>query len=230
MRARDVMTTDVVSVSPEASVRELAQLLIDRGISGVPVIDENGQLVGIVTEGDMTRRAELTTGQRPWWLALADSPEARAQAYAKAHGLTVRDIMTRDVLTIQEEDPLDRIAMLFEERGVKRAPVMRDGRVVGIVSRANLLQGLVAAKTGTAGPDDEAIRSAIMRRMREEAGVRASLVSVTVVNGVVDLWGNVASEAERSAVRVAAETTEGVREVHDHLRLIPPSVLSWKPE
>ena len=230
MQARDVMTREVVSVAPGASVAEAARLMLDRRISGVPVLDGAGRLVGILTEGDLMRRAELVTERRPWWLALAASPEAKAAAYAKAHGLTVANVMTREVVTVDEEEPLDRIAMLFEERGIKRAPVVRDGNVVGIVSRANLLQGLVAARSGGAGPSDHAVRSAILARVRGEAGVRDPLLSVTVAGGIVHLWGNIASEAERDAVRVAAQTTEGVREVHDHLRLIPPTLVSWQPE
>lgn len=230
MRAKDVMTTDVISVAPEASVTDAAQLMLDRRISGVPVVDDADRLVGIVTEGDLMRRAELVTERRPWWQALAASPEEQARTYVKAHGLTVRDVMTREVATLDEEEPLDRVAMLLEERGIKRAPVVRDGRIVGIVSRANLLQGLVAGTAGVAGPSDQAIRSAILARVRDEAGVRDPLLSVTVAGGAVHLWGNVASEAERDAVRVAAETTEGVREVHDHLRLIPPTLVSWQPE
>jgi CBS domain-containing protein len=230
MRARDVMTTDVVSVAPETSVADAAQIMLDRRISGVPVIDGTGRLAGMVTEGDLMRRAELVTEERPWWRALAGSPEEEARAYVKAHGLTVRDVMTPEVVTLDEDDPLDQIAMIFEERGIKRAPVVRDGAVVGIVSRANLLQGLVAAQAGEAGPSDKAIRSAILARIHGETGVRDRLVSVTVAGGVAHLWGNVASQAERDAVRVAAERTVGVREVRDHLRLIPPTLVAWQPE
>jgi CBS domain-containing protein len=230
MRARDVMTAGVVTVGPETGVAEAARLMLDRRISGVPVVDESGRLAGILTEGDLMRRAELTTERRPWWLAPAASPEEKSDAYVKAHGLKVKDVMTKDVATIDEHEPLDRIAMLFEERHIKRAPVMRDGRIVGIVSRANLLQGLASSGVSGTAPDDHAIRSAILQAAQEDAGVRASLVDVTVANGVAHLWGNVASESERNAVRVAAENAEGVREVRDHLRILPPSVLAWKPE
>lgn len=229
MKASDVMTTNVISVGPEMKVAEAAQLMLDRRISGVPVIDSAGQLAGMVTEGDMMRRAELATGGRPWWLSTAASAEEKAVAYTKAHGLKVSDVMTREVVTLQEDEPLDRIAMLFEERGIKRAPVVRHGKVVGIVSRANLLQGIVAGKSRP-GPRDEEIRSAILTRAPQEAGIRDMLVSVTVADGVVHLWGNLASQQECDALRVVAETTEGVREVHDHLRLIPPTIVSWQPE
>lgn len=230
MRARDVMTTEVVTVGPEDGVAQTAKLMLDRGISGLPVADEEGRLIGIVSEGDLMRRAELITQRRPWWDDVATAPEERARSYVKAHGLKIRDVMTTDVATVDEHDPLDRIAMLFEARGIKRAPVVRDGKIVGIVSRANLLQGLAAGKITETGPDDNAIRAAIMEAAQEDAGVRASLVDVTVAHGIAHLWGNVASEAERDDIRVAAETAEGVREVRDHLRILPPSVFVWQPE
>ncbi len=230
MRAGDVMTTQVVTVGPEAGVADVAKLMLDRRISGVPVVDGAGRLVGIVSEGDLMRRAELITERRPWWLALATSPEEKARAYVKAHGLHVRDVMTKDAVTIDEDMPLDRIAELLEAHGIKRVPVMRDGRLVGIVSRANLLQGLAAGKAGQRNPEDDTIRSAIMAAAEGEAGVRTSLVDVTVANGVAHLWGNVGSEAERNAVRVCAENTKGVREVKDHIRIMPQSVVALEPE
>jgi CBS domain-containing protein len=224
------MTTNVVTVTHDMSVVEAAKLMLDRRISGVPVINDSGQLIGILTEGDLMRRAELMTEGRPWWLVFDSSAERVAKTYVKAYGLRVKDVMTKHVVTLDEHDPLDRIAMMFEERGIKRAPVVRDGRIVGIVSRANLLQGLAAGKIGGVRPSDSEIRSAVMTAAQKEAGIRASLVDVTVSAGVVHLWGDVATEAERDAMRVVAETTEGVRDVQNHIRILPPSVLEWKPE
>lgn len=229
MRARDVMTADVTTVGPDTSVAEAAKLMLDRRISGVPVVDDSHRLVGILTEGDLVRRAELITEQRPWWLSLASAPE-RAEGYVKAHGLKVRDVMTKQVVTLNEHEPLDGIAATFEERGIKRAPVVRDEKLVGIVSRANLLQGLASSYIPKIGPSDGQIRSAVLQTARKDAGARLALVDVTVADGVVHLWGNCASDAEREAVRVAAETSEGVREVRNHLRVLPPSVLEWRLE
>ena len=230
MRARDVMTTDVVTVGPGMTVADVAHLMLDRRISGVPVVDDSGVLVGIISEGDLMRRAELTTERRPWWDTADATAEEKAEAYVKARGLTVGDVMSKDVVTVEEGDPLDHIAMLFEGRGIKRAPVLRGGKVVGIVSRANLLQGLAVGKVTDTGPGDRAIRSAILTAAREDAGVRTTLLDVTVANGVAHLWGNVGSEAERNAVRVAAENADGVHEVRNHIRILPPSVLSLEPE
>jgi CBS domain-containing protein len=230
MRAGDVMTTEVVTVGPDATVADVAKLMLDRRISGVPVVDGAGNLVGIVSEGDLMRRVELVTRRRPWWVNPGASAEETAAAYVKAHGLNIGDVMTTGVLTVDEHQPLDEVAMLFEARGIKRAPVMRNGKMVGIVSRANLLQGLATSSAGGVGPDDAAIRSSIIEVAADEAGVRASLVDVTVANGVVHLWGNVASQAERDAVRVCAERAEGVRAVKDHLRVMPATVVAAEPE
>jgi CBS domain-containing protein len=230
MKAKDVMTTTVVTVSPEMDISDAARIMLEHRISGVPVLEKSGKISGILTEGDLMRRAELVTTRRPWWLALVSTPEERAKAYTKAHGLTVREVMTKNVVTINEGDSLDAVAMLFEERGIKRAPVLRGGKMIGIVSRANLLQALAISKTGETSPDDEGIRSAILDTARREAGIRVSLIDVTVAHGVVHLWGNVGSEAERNAMRAVAENTSGVSEVQDHLRLLPPSLVGREPE
>ncbi|MBI3674867.1 MAG: CBS domain-containing protein [Rhizobiales bacterium] len=230
MRAKDIMTTVVVSVPPDATIAEAVKTLLDHHISGLPVIDRSGQLAGILTEGDLMRRAELMADRRPWWLASASSTEQIAAAYVKAHGMKVQDVMTRDVVTIDEDEPLDRIAMLLEARGIKRVPVTKSGKLVGIVSRANLLRAMAASTSGNRAPSDDGIRSSIMRNVSTDAAVRAQLVDATVAGGVVHLWGNVASESEREAIRVVAENTEGVRGVKNHIRVLPPSLVDYKPE
>ena len=230
MRARDIMTASVVTVSPETDIAEAVKLMLDRQISGVPVIDASGRLIGILTEGDLMRRAELVTGRQSWWINPISSPEQEAKAYVKAHGLKVKDVMTKEVVTINEQEPLDRIAMLFEERGIKRTPVLRGGKVVGIVSRANLLRTLAAKKITYPAPSDNQIRSAILATAAEDAAIRVVLVDVTVDDGVVHLWGNTASEAERDAFRVVAENTKGVKEVQNHIRVLPRSNVDYKLE
>ena len=192
--------------------------------------DDSGRLIGILTEGDLMRRAELVTGRQLWWINPISSPEQEAKAYVKAHGLKVKDVMTKEVVTINEQEPLDRIAMVFEERGIKRTPVMRSGKIVGIVSRANLLRSLAAKKISDAAPSDGQIRSTILATAAEDAAIRVILVDVTVNDGVVHLWGNTASEAERDAFRVVAENTKGVREVQNHIRVLPRSNVDYLPE
>lgn len=221
MRARDLMTKDVITVRPDASVRDVAQILLSHRISAVPVTDGDEKLIGIVSEGDLLRRSETGT-ERPksWWLDLIASPEDRANDYVKSHAVHVRDVMTANVVTVEQDAPIAQVATLLEEKRIKRVPVTQDGRVVGIVSRADLLRGLATAKIDQLAPGDDAIRDAIVKRMRNEAGVRDWLMNVTVADGVVHMWGGVRSEAERRAARVAAESVSGVREVEDHLTLV----------
>src|SRR5580692_8668968 len=156
MRAVDVMTTDVITVDPDTTVRALATLLAERGISGAPVVDSGGRLVGVISEGDLLHRAEIGTARRhrerrrSWWLDHFAAELARD--YVKSHGRTVKDIMTRDVVTVSEDTDLAEIATLLETKRIKRVPVTRDGKVVGIVSRANLVRALAAATTGAPMP------------------------------------------------------------------------------
>lgn len=226
MHARDVMTANVVTVGPDTDVRTIARCLIERGISAVPVVDGEGRVVGIVSEGDLMRRAEAGTARHPsWWLELLASPEEKAHDYAKSHGLTAKDVMTHPVVTVTEDASLGEIAMLLERRRIKRVPVVRDGRVVGIVSRANLLHGLVAREAAPAGaPDDARIREQVLAGTKA-AGITEPYVNVVVSGGIVHIWGFVGSDAERDAIRVAAETAPGVRAVQNNVAVAAPPVL-----
>jgi CBS domain-containing protein len=221
MRAGDVMTPDVVRVRPDARVDEVARLMLEHHISGVPVIDAAGRLLGIVSEGDLVRRVETgTAGRRAWWLELLADPAALARDYVKTHGRRVTDVMTRDVLTVGVDTPVEDIARLLERRRIKRVPVVRDGRVIGIVSRADLVRGLavrpaVPPPAGVA--DDRAIRERVLAALRTQPWWVGAYRNVVVVDGVVHLWGLARSPAERDAMRVAAETVPGVRGVEDHL-------------
>jgi CBS domain-containing protein len=220
MRAKDLMTTDVVTVRPEETIRHVAETLLRHRISALPVINQEGELVGIVSEGDLMRRVEMGTERpRSWWLDLIATPEARASEYVKSHASRVQDVMTNDVITVDEDAPVSRIAALLEENRIKRVPVTKEGRIIGIVSRADLLRGIAATKLDETTPNDEAIRLAVTTQLRK-AGVRDWLMNVTVSEGVVHFWGGVRSESERRAVRVAAETVSGARGVEDHLSLV----------
>lgn len=224
MQVRDVMTTDVVTVSPASTVAEIAKLLLERRISGAPVVDDDGALLGIVSEGDLVRRAEIDTEtRRSWWLALFTSPEEKQARYVKEHGRTAEQVMTRKVLSTSEDAALGEVAGLLERHGVKRLPVMRDGKVVGVVSRANILQGLASAPPPPSGDrkDDREIREAVMRAFADEAGIAGEMINVVVRDGVVQLWGTAANDtAERAAV-VAAEGVLGVRSVESRLGRAP---------
>lgn len=224
MLAKDIMTTNVVTVASDLPVEDVAELLLTRNISGAPVVDSTGHLVGIVSEGDLIHRGEGEQ-RRSWWLNLLASSEDRARDYIKSHGHRAEDVMTKDVSTIAEDTPAGEIAHLLEKRRIKRVPVLRDGKVVGIVSRANLLHSLAAQKdrvSVTPAPADSTIRKEIMALVEHEDWVSHGSLNVMVADGVVELWGWVESDKERKALKVAAEGVSGVRRVEDHLAMIAP--------
>jgi CBS domain-containing protein len=229
MKAKDVMTPAVVSVNPEASVRKIARLLLERRISAVPVVDDHDRVIGMVSEGDLMRRPESQTERHAsWWLALLEGPDERAREYLKSHGLTARDVMTREPVTVTEDASLEEIATLLERKRIKRVPVLRAGKLVGIVSRANLLHGLVArgvqAPKSTAS-DTGPVREAVIAELRK-IGLGLYYVNVVVEDGAAYLWGGVESAAERDAAALAAKRTPGVRRVENHLFVMP----SWLVE
>lgn len=232
MRAADIMTTKIVSAGPEMSVRLAAGTMVFAGISGMPVIDEDGKLLGIVTEGDLMHRAEIGTGVKPraWWLEMVASTRELASQYVKEHARKVRDVMSTDVATVTEACPIADIAELLERRRIKRVPVMRDGKVVGVVSRANLIRALV-----TMAPElpvandikDHSIREAVTAAMEGQPWALAR-ENVIVESGTVHLWGQIVSAEEGNAIRVAAENAPGVKAVITHFGLPTPDLSSGK--
>jgi CBS domain-containing protein len=220
MIASDVMTRNVLSVPPEATVAQAVELMLERGISGLFVVDATGTLAGIVTEGDLLRRDELgTERRRSWWLRLIASPGRQAADFTRTHGRRVADVMTHDVLSVRTDAPLEEIVTLMEERRIKRVPVLECDRVVGVVSRADLLRALaVAAREHAVGTrDDGSIRVQILNTLNREPWAPKTTLNLTVVNGVVDLWGTIGNDHERRAISVIAENTPGVKKVIDHL-------------
>ncbi len=225
MRAADIMTTNVVTVGPEASVREVARLLLAHRISAVPVVDGSGELVGIVSESDLMRRTEADTERRrSWWLRLLASNETLAREFVKSHSDKVADVMTKKVVTAQPDASLGDIAALLERNGIKRVPIVKDRKVVGIVSRANLVQALASVRPKTAAgtaASDSVIRDKVTARLMSQNWTETWPINVIVHDGTVELWGLVESEAEKMAIRVAAEQTEGVRAVNDNVIVRP---------
>ena len=222
MRARDVMTTHVIAVRPKAEIRDIARVMLSGQISAVPVIDERENLVGIVSEGDLMRRPESGTAKSTsWWLRAIASSEMRAEEYIKTHGLYAEDVMTDRVIVAEEDTTLLEIADLMERRRIKRVPIIRDGKVVGIVSRANLLRGLVTAGVHhDCSIEDETIRSKVIETLEREAGVRDDFMNITVSKGTVHLWGTTLSETEKQAASLAAGGVPGVRGVKNHLNAL----------
>lgn len=225
MRAADIMTTAVIAVGVDVTVREIADLLLKHRISAVPVVDADQRVVGIVSEGDLMRHAETETGPRlSSWLAAITTSEERAVQYIKSHGRTAGDVMSRNVLTVTENTPINEIAGLLEKHHIKRVPVVSDERLVGIVSRANLLHGLAAkgvSDTTTSSADDQNIRENILRVLSKEIGLDSGKINVIVEGGTVQLWGFVRTNNERKAAQIAAENTQGVKSIENHLGQVP---------
>lgn len=222
MQASDIMCTPVFSVAPDTPVKDIAALLLEKRISGVPVLDE-GRLVGLVSEGDLLRRHEIGTDrpQRPgsWWLRMFSNSDQTPADYVKTHARRARDIMTSDVITINPETPLAEIATVLESHGIKRVPVMRDSELVGIVSRANLVQALAGMRPATVRvtpPADQAIRGRLQAELERQSWWRQAASNVIVTDGVVHYFGTIESDDEQDAARVAAENIPGVRGIEDH--------------
>jgi len=218
MHARDVMTPDVVSAGPDTPLAELVRLMLDHQISAVPIV-EDGRVVGIVSESDLLRRAEADSEPSPSrWLELVTSSDRLAAAYTRAHARRASEIMTREVVTVTDATPINAVAHLLEKHGIKRVPVTRDGNLIGIVSRRNLLQALATRLAPSAATaDDRTIRDAFYAELRRQAWATPGMINAMVSEGVVHLWGIAADKTLRQAIVVAAENIPGVRAVEDHM-------------
>jgi CBS-domain-containing membrane protein len=219
------MVSDVITVKPDDTVQEVAGLLLVNRISAVPVVDDSGKIVGIVSEGDLLRRGENSTEhERPWWLKLLMGRELLAAEFIKEYGREVADVMTREVISAEPDTPVADIATLLERHRIKRVPIVQNGKIVGIVSRANLIQALAVSRNKALEPQtvaDAELRDKLVLRLKTEPWVRPSLVNVTVTDGTVDLWGIVDSPVEKHALRVAVEVTPGVKAVNDNVVVRP---------
>ncbi len=227
MLVRDVMVTPVITVTPATTVKEVAQIFLNKRISAAPVLDGQ-KLVGIVSEGDLLHRVEAGTERRhSWWLKGFLGDDTLAAEYAKAHGLKVSDVMTRSVVTVAPETPLHEVAALLEKKAIKRVPVLESGQLVGIVSRANLIQAVATARKLLDIPlSDTTIRENILSHLEKQPWAHTAMLNVTVNGGLVDLWGVAENAAQRKAIKVAAESTPGVRAVNDNLIIRPVS--AWE--
>jgi CBS domain-containing protein len=228
MKTKDIMTTPVISVTPETAVRDVARLLLGRHISAVPVLGIGGHLVGIVSEGDFLRRVE-EPGRRhgSWWLRLIADPAEGVAEYVKTHGRFARDVMTRDVITVTEETTIGETAHLLETKRIKRVPVLRGGKVVGIVSRADLLRAVAARQEP--GPDatssvaDETIRRQVLEEIENADWTPIYPLSVIVTNGIVQIWGVIEANRQRDALQVLAEGVPGARGTEINVGMVPAS-------
>ncbi|MBN8929262.1 MAG: hypothetical protein BGO51_20630 [Rhodospirillales bacterium 69-11] len=225
MIVADVMTRHALSVAPDSTVEEAAATMLERGISGLFVVDQKGDLVGVVTEGDLLRRDEIGTQRhRPWWLRLIVSPGRQAADFTRTHGRRVSDVMTESVISVPHDAELEEVVDLMERHRIKRVPVTQDGRVVGVVSRADLLRALVtrARTEPPVSADDRSVRAAILDALDKQSWAPMTTLNVTVVDGVVDVWGTITNDDERRAICVLAENVPGVKSVRDHLVFVEP--------
>ena len=226
MKAMDVMTREIVSIAPEASIMEAVRLMLQHKISGLPVVDAAGHLEGIITEGDFLRRAETgTQRKRSRWVEFLLGPGRLADEYSQTSGRTVSEVMTPDVQTVTEDAPLEQVVHLMERHRIKRIPVVRGDTLVGIVTRKNLMRALasfvLSAQPVAAG--DAEIRERLLAELKKQAWAPIGLIDVAVKDGVVKLSGALTDERERRAIRIAAENIPGVKKVEDHLIWIEPN-------
>ena len=224
MKARDLMTTSLVVVPPETPVVGVAELLASRGISAVPVVDAEGRLHGLVTEGDLIRRlAEEKRGPLGWFLGLFGDSRKLADRFAKAHGAKAEDVMTRDLVTVGEEAGADEIARLMEKHNIRRVPVLKDGKLAGIVSRADLLRAVLApaAPAAEGKATDATLLQSVLAAMREQPWVDTFYVFPSVKDGVVSLYGFHRSEAVQRGLVLLAQDVPGVKSVDDRTEPMP---------
>lgn len=222
MRAHQIMTRNVITVTPETSIVDAASVMMQNHLSGLPVVDGAGHLVGIVSEGDFLRRFEIgTQRRRPNWLQFFVGPGREATEFVQERGRKVGEVMTRSPLTVTEETTLEDLVRLMEQNHIKRLPVMRDETLVGIVTRANLLRTVASMARQVPDPtaDDEHIRERVTRALMA-TGWRPIGLQIVVHDGAVHLYGIIVDERSRQAAIVAAENTAGVVKVHDHLALV----------
>ena len=226
MKVADVMTREVVSIAPDASILEAVRLMLQHKISGLPVIDASGKLQGVVTEGDFLRRVETgTERKRSRLVEFLLGPGRLATDYVQATGRKVDAVMTPEVRTVSEDDPLEQVVHLMERHRIKRLPVVRGDKVVGIVTRANLMRALatLALAEHPVAADDAAIRERLLAELKKQSWAPIGLINVVVKDGVVKLTGALTDERQREAIRVAAENIAGVKKVEDHLVWIEPN-------
>jgi CBS domain-containing protein len=227
VKAKDIMTSPVVSVELDATIVQAAQIMLQKRVSGLPVVDKGGRLVGMVTEGDFLRRVETgTERRRPRWLEFLIGSGRLAAEYTHSHSRKVEDVMTRDPISVGEDTPLEEVVDLMERRQIKRVPVVSGERLTGIVSRANLVQALasISREASSVTQTDEIIRSLLLAELaKQKWGPPAPVyVNPIVRNGIVELWGTIIDERERRALIVAAENVRGVKEVKDHVVTVDP--------
>jgi CBS domain-containing protein len=226
MKAIDLMTPRVITIGSDETIADAARKMLANNISGMPVVDAAGKVVGIISEGDLLRRVELGTERhRSWWLGLVSGGTLPAEDFIKSHARKVADVMTSHVTTVDENASPEEVVRVMETRRIKRVPVVRQGALVGIISRANLLRALasVSPEAPATAPDDRALKERVTAAVKELSWDSRSHDAIIVRNGVVQLWGFVSSGSQRDALRVAAEGVPGVKAVENNIQVVDPA-------
>ena len=227
MKAQDIMTRAVVTVGPHTLVPDIAAMLVEKHISGMPVVTEGGEIIGIVSQSDLLHRVETATEResrrKSWLLNLADA-DALARDYAKAHGLRAQDVMSRYVISVRDDAELRDVADILDTHRIKRAPVLQAGRLVGIITRSDLVRALSQVQISKSAEtvDDDALHKTLHDRIRAQPWVNESYISVTVNRGVVELWGFVDTVDQHGALRALVEETDGVSRLEDKITVGVP--------
>jgi CBS-domain-containing membrane protein len=225
MKAQEIMTRDVITVRPETSVRDIAALMVEKHISGVPVLTDKGKIIGVVSQSDLLHRAEVgTERKRKWWFHILADPNVLAQDYAKAHGLKAHDVMSRYVVSVRNDAELRDVADILDNHRIKRVPVMQGDRLVGIITRGDLVRALSQVQISKAVKklDNAALHSTLRDRIQTQSWIDQSYISLTVNDGVVELWGFVETADQHSALRALVEETDGVSRVDDNIKVGVP--------
>jgi CBS domain-containing protein len=220
MRARDVMVHDVITIHPDDSIADAAKLITENDVSALPVVDNDGRLVGVISEADLMNREEIGTEiHHPWWIEAVTPAATLAAEFAKSHGKKVGEVMSEHVITATEETPLGEIAAILERHRIKRVPILRQGNLVGIVSRSNLVQALASHREVAAADVDKShsIRLELLSRLGKQTWTDFGSRNVIVTDGKVHLWGLVGSDSERKALIALAEDVPGITEVIDEM-------------
>ncbi len=225
MKAHQIMSRDVVTVTPAMPVRDIAALMTEKRISGVPVVSADGTVVGIVSESDLLRRAEIgTVPPRKWWLNFFSDPDALARQYTKTHGLRAENVMTHPVISVGEDADLSEIARTLDKHKVKRLPVLQDGKLVGIISRADIVRALSQTEVVRPSMSDAALEKSLQEKMRAQDWLEDTFINLAVRDGAVELTGFVASAEQRRALHVLIEATDGVHKINDQLAIGLPAL------
>jgi CBS domain-containing protein len=219
MRARDIMTKDVVTVGYNTPITEIAAILMKHRISGVPVVTKYQQVIGIVSESDLIHRAETGTEiRRKWWLALFSAPELMAREYTKAHGLRAEHVMSRTIVSVLEDTDAARVADVLDRHRIKRVPVLSNGKLVGLITRSDLVRALAGVEIGKPATHngDAALQKALIEKVRAQSWLNRTYLVPLVNDGVVDLWGFIESDEQRKALFILIEEVTGLRNIRDH--------------